>query len=161
VCRSSILSLGQAAPLIALLDDLGIPWLAFADGDDSGRKALRKIGRRIGRHVDRNSDEVVMLPNDEDFEWYLVGQELQPAMTRGIANQYGDDALVVYAKSAQICADDDEALVGFLRSSRGTYGAAVAAAIVSTETETGEPVIPERIAELLRRASRILGATQP
>ena len=152
------LSLGQAPPLIGLLDDLGIPWIVFADGDQGGRDALRAISRRLRRSTTSILDRVVKLPDGEDLEKYLVGEGLQPAIKRGIADLYGEGALTEFRSSSQKDAlDDDELLIDFLCHKKGTYGAAVAAAIVSTRNEKGEPLIPERIAELLKRADRILG----
>ncbi len=152
------LSLGQAPPLIGLLDDLGIPWIVFADGDQGGRDALRAISRRLRRPTTSILDRVVKLPDGEDLEKYLVGEGLQPAIKRGIADLYGEGALTEFRSSSQKDAlDDDELLIDFLCHKKGTYGAAVAAAIVSTRNEKGEPLIPERIAELLKRADRILG----
>ena len=158
------LSLGQAAPLIGLLDDLGIPWLALVDGDQGGRDALKTIKNRLRRSMTSISDRVVRLPEGEDLEHYLVDQGFQRAIKRGIADLYGESALTDFSRSAEKGAlDDDELLIEFLRSSnkKGTYGAAVAAAIVSTQNEMGKPVIPERIAELLKRADRILGVDRP
>lgn len=154
------LSLGQAPPLIGLLDDLGIPWLVFADGDQGGRDALKAIKKRLRRSTTCLSDRVVKLPDEEDFEKYLVGQGLQPAIKQGIADLYGEGALTEFRKSAQKDAlGEDDLLIEFLRLKKGTYGAAVAGAIVATKDEQGKPMIPERIAELLRRADRILGLT--
>ena len=154
------LSLTQASPLIALLDDLGIPWLVLADGDQGGRNALKAIKRRLGRPMTYVMERVVELPSGENFETYLVGQGLQSAIRQGIANLYGEDALSEFSNSSQIPLDKDELLIKFLDKNKGTYGAAVAEAIVSVENGTGKHVIPERIAELLRKADRILRITQ-
>ena len=154
------LSLTQASPLIALLDDLGIPWLILADGDQGKRDALKAIKRRLGRPMAYVMERVVELPNGDDFETYLVGQGLQSAIRQGIASLYGEDALSEFKESAQSVLDEDDLLTKFLGKNKGTYGAAVAEAIVPLENGTGKHVIPERIAELLTKADRILGITQ-
>ena len=161
VCFVDPGGLGQAGPLIRLLDDLGIPWLVFADEDQGGREALKAIKKRLRRSTTCISDRVVKLPAGEDFERYLVGQGLESAIKRGIADLYGEDALAEFRKSAQQSAlGDDDLLIEFLRLKKGTYGAAVAGAIVATKDEKGKPTIPGRIAELLKRADRILGVNQ-
>lgn len=80
------LSLGQAPPLIGLLDDLGIPWIVFADGDQGSRDALRAISRRLRRPTTSILDRVVKLPDGEDFEKYLVGQGTRHAIKQAIAD---------------------------------------------------------------------------
>ncbi len=151
------LSLGQSSLLIALLEELGIPWLVFADGDQGGRNALKAIGRRISRRVTKSSDEVVMLPEGQDFEGYLISQGLQPAIEEAITRQYGGAALTAFSKSVvDRHLDQADLVLEFLKSRKGTYGASMAEAIVETLYKTGRPM-PDLIAELLRRADHILG----
>ena len=148
------LSLGQSPLLIALLEELGIPWLVFADGDQGGRDALKAIGRRIGRRVTKRSNEVVMLPEGQR---YLISQGLQPAIEEAIARQYGRAALSTFRQSAvDRNLDQDELVLKFLEIKKGTYGASIAEAIVEALHQKGQPM-PDRIAELLRRADHILG----
>lgn len=156
------LSLGQAPVLIGLLDDLGIPWLVLADGDRAARTALKRVASRLRRSSTYVMERVVALPDRQDFERYLVGQGLESAIRQGVADLYGEDALSEFGRRSQEgLLDGDELLIRFLSKNKGTYGAAVAEAILSVESPAGRPAIPEAIDELLRRADRILGNSRP
>lgn len=146
-------SLNSSAPLIRVLEDFGIPWLLFVDADTAGCKALSTISNSINKTLSRNSTEVVMLPHGMNYEKFLVSKGLQKAVKQGIANLYGTDALLRYSKGNQSL-DEDELLTRFLKKYRGTYGSAVAEAIIA------EGVIPSQVLELLERADHILGRFQ-
>ena len=153
-------SLGAANFLIKALEDLGIPWLVLVDGDAGGESALRAIGNQLDRTVDRDSREVVMLPAGADLERYLIDDGFQAGIKRGIADLYGAEALAKFSRRREHeSPSEDEILEKFLDKNKGTYGAAVAEAIVTTPNQYGEPTIPEWIVELLNRADRILGTS--
>ena len=154
-------SLGQAGPFIKILDDLGIPWLIFVDADLGGRNALRAIGKRVSRTLTRDSREVVMLPEGMDFEQYLINEGLQDSIKKGITELFGKDALKRFSKIPKYSVlDKDELLIKFLDKNKGTYGDAIAEAIVSVTNDQGKPTIPGLVLELLRRADRILGRSR-
>ncbi len=151
-------SLGNVAPLIGLLENLGIPWLVLADGDKGGRDGIKAIKRRLKGSATHIADRVVRLPDGQDFEEYLVSQGFQSAIKQGIADLYGEEALADFVTSSRMSTVDEGALlIKFLSKKKGTYGAAVAEAIVSTQNDMEGPLIPERIADLLNRADRLLG----
>lgn len=155
-------SLGSANLLIKALEGLGIPWLILADGDEGGYGALRAIGKQVGRTLDQNSPEVVILTDGIDFERYLIYGGFREGVRLGIANLYGADALSQFSKRYKHAPlSEDEILEKFLDANKGTYGAAVAEAIVTTTNATNEPTIPDQIAELLDRADRILWGSPP
>lgn len=155
-------SLGAANFLIRALEDLGIPWLTLVDGDAGGNGALRAISNQLDRTVDRDSPEVVMLPTGADLERYFVDGGFQAGIKRGIEDLYGSEALAKFSKRREhVSLSEDEILERFLDRNKGTYGAAVAEAIAATPNENGDPTIPERIAELLNRADRILRMSPP
>ena len=155
-------SLGAANLLIKALEALGIPWLILVDGDKGGYGALRAISNQISRTLDQDSQEVVILPDGTDFERYLIDGGFQAGIRRGIADLYGADALARFSnRHKHMSRSEDEILEKFLDKNKGTYGAAVAEAIVTTTNVNGEPTIPERIAELLNRADPILGMSPP
>ncbi|MCY4370169.1 MAG: AAA family ATPase [bacterium] len=154
--------LAAANFLIKALEGLGIPWLALVDGDKGGSGALRAISNQVGRTVDQHSQEVVMLPAGADLERYLVDERLHVGIKQGIADLYGSDALAKFSRRRKhLSLSEDEILEEFLDKNKGTYGAAVAEAIVTAPNENGAPTIPERIEELLSRADRILGMNPP
>ena len=146
-------SLGGAGQLIRIIEDLGIPWLALADGDSEG--ALRGISNQIGRKLTNDSEEVVVLPN-MNYEKYLTSEEglLEP-IKQGIANMYGDQALSYFGKKNPSLREK-ELIEKFLCKNKGTYGAAVAEAIIDTTDEQGKSIIPKLITKLFNRADRIL-----
>lgn len=152
-------SLGGAGQLIRIIEDLGIPWLALADGDSEGD--LRGISNQIGRKLTNDSEEVVVLPNNMNYEKYLTSEEglLEP-IKQGIANMYGDQALSYFGKKNPSLREK-ELIEEFLDDNKGTYGAAVAEAIINTTDEQGKPFIPKLIAKLLERADRILETREP
>ena len=155
-------SLAAAKGLVKVLEDLGIPWLVFVDDDDAGHNALRTMSRLVKRTLDRESKEVVMLPDGADFERYLLDEGLQAAIKQGIRGFYGADALARFSQRPKNRAlGGDAILEKFLDDNKGTYGAAVAEAIVAATDGNGRPTIPERVAELLKRADRILGMSSP
>ena len=143
-------SLKSSAPLIRILEDFGIPWLLFVDADQAGYDALRIIGRAISKTLTKDSTKVVMLPECMNYEQYLVSERLQQAIKQGISNLFGTDALLRYSKGNKGL-DRDKLLIGFLTKYKGSYGSAVAEAIIA------EGVIPSRVLELLKRADIILG----
>ena len=103
-------------------------------------------------------EEVVMLPKGTDFERYLIDEGLQSPIRDGIRAFYGPYALARFSKQTNYRGrGEDGVLEGFLDKNKGTYGAAVAEAIVTVEDENGKPTIPERVAELFKRADHILG----
>ncbi len=148
-------SLGQAAPLVQLLEDLGIPWLLFADGDTGGHRALDAIGERIDRCLTPGSHQVVALPEGMGFEEYLINEGFRSAIKQVIADRGGGQSQQgSYPKNRSH--SEDQQLMRQLKRIKGTYGAAAAEAIVADMQQTGRPM-PERIAKLLKRADRILG----
>ena len=149
-------SLGGAGQLIRIIEDLGIPWLALVDGDSEGSKALRSISKRIEGKLTENSKETVVIPNGMNYEGYLTseGGLLEP-IKQGIANMYGDRALSDFGKKHP-CLRERELIEKFLCKNKGTYGAAVAEAIINTTDKQGKPIIPRLIKKLFNRADRIL-----
>jgi putative ATP-dependent endonuclease of OLD family len=151
-------SLSQADALVKVLEDYGIPWLIFADGDDAAEQALVTIGGRIGRQLERNSPEVVMLPAGQGFEEYLLAQGLRTELESGIASLYGQDALADFKRQgSNDQLSDDDLVLKFLKRKKGSYGGAIAEAIVATKNADSGPTIPELVLDLLKKADAALG----
>jgi putative ATP-dependent endonuclease of OLD family len=55
-------------PLMRLADDLGISWVALADGDPAGKNYAQRVEAHLAAHP--SAGEVVVLPN-KDIEGYL------------------------------------------------------------------------------------------
>lgn len=157
VCVVDPTSLGSADALVKVLEDLGIPWLLFVDGDPAGTTALKTIGDRIGRTLDAASPEVVRLDLGEDWERHLLADGHVAAMEQGIHDFYGPQAFSAFCARPQNARLDREARVGkFLRSKKGTHGGPIAEAIVAVSGGHGRPTIPTKVAELLARADQRL-----
>ena len=146
--------------LVQIIEDLGIPWLALVDGDEGGFGALRGYKNQLKRPLTQYSKEVVMLPKDMDYEKYLTSEvRLLEPIKQGIANLYGAYALSSFRRKNPNL-NEATLIARFLSKTKGTYGTAVAEAIVDTTDEQGNPMIPKLITELLERADRILGMNE-
>lgn len=151
-------SLANAHALVKLLEDLGIPWLLLADGDTAAKKALTRIGECVGRPLDATSPEVVMLPDGQSFESYLLHQGLGPQIEQAISDLYGPTALSDFrSHGGNSSLEEDALLLKFLKAKKGSYGQSVAEAIVATNDATGSPTIPAKLRELFERADQLLG----
>lgn len=163
---------GGIKAIAPLLEDLGIPWLVFADGDQAGQNAVRGLGNSLGRALDASSPEVIMLPTagtGEDFEAYLVSQGFRPEIEAAIASYFGDTALQQFRNTRdgteikkgvkrdyQSASWEDRLTVDFLRHHKARYGAAVASAILGKLDADSNPTIPTRIKELFTRSDQLL-----
>lgn len=154
-------SLGGAGQLIRIIEDLGIPWLALVDDDQGGLDALKAISNQIGRKLTKSSKETIVIPNGMNYEKCLTSEEgLLKPIKQGIANMYGAQALSDFRKKNP-CLREKELIDKFLDDKKGTYGAAIAEAIINTTDERGNPVIPKLITKLFKRADRILETREP
>jgi putative ATP-dependent endonuclease of OLD family len=151
-------SLGNAGALVKMLEDLGIPWLILADGDKAAATALNNIGGRIKRTLDATSPEVVMLPDGQSFERYLLDQGLRPQIEQAIAGLYGPTALSDFrSQPGNSSRDEDDLVLKFLKEKKGSFGQSVAEAIIATPDENGSPTIPGIVRQLFERADQMLG----
>ena len=148
-------SLAAANPLIKILEDLNIPWLVFVDGDGAGCKALGTIGNMVGRILTPSSREVVMLPNELNYEQYLISEGLQEPIKRGIDNLYGAGTWARY-KDKRPQLTEDQSLEKYLKENKGTYGAPIAKAVISAPDKLSDLNIPNRVVKLLKRADSLL-----
>lgn len=152
-------SLSQAGSLVKVLEDLAIPWVILADGDDAATRALTTIGARIGRVLDEASPEVVMLPDGKAWEAYLLGEGLRAPMEGGIASFYGDTALDDFrAEGKNSTFGPDKLVLRFLTSGtrKGSHGGPIAEAIVAEVDSRGQPTIPSKVKDLLMRVDERL-----
>lgn len=151
--------LSQAAPLVKVLEDLGIAWLILADGDLAAVKDLTTIGNRIGTPLDAASPNVVMLPDGQAWEPYLLAEGLRDPMEAGIASFYGTTALDEFrsvGKNSEL--DPDQLVLRFLSARKGSHGRPTAEAIIAVPGAGGLPTIPSKIRLLLQRADERLAA---
>lgn len=168
---------GGFKAIVPVLEDLGIPWLIFVDGDQAGQDAVRGVGNSLGRPLDETSPEVVMLPrtgDGQDFEKYLVGEGFRPEIEAAIASYFDTSALDDFRKDMdgtqgkggvvrdyQSAGWEDRLVVDFLRHRdyKARYGVAVASSIITRLDTSGRPSIPVKVRELFDRSDQLLGAS--
>lgn len=142
-------------PLMVFLEQLDIPWLWLVDGDQSGEKAVTNLADRLERDLSQ-APQLVRLPSGQAFERHLLAEGHAEAVREGIDEFYGSEALEEYATATGFGGDEEELLFRFLRHNKGTYGAAVARAIVSRHDDEGRPMLPSGVRQLLERAEGVL-----
>lgn len=152
--------------LAPIFDNLGIPWLMLVDGDQSGEKALASVAKALGRKVERGSDEVVALPAGLDFEGYLLSEGLDAQVRAGIEQYYGAGFLDHFKSTREgqkypvsrggtrdysSAGGDRRLLEDFMSDYKGSYGGAIARAIVASG------VIPSSVRDMFDRAAKHVG----
>lgn len=153
--------LSQAAPLVKVLEDLGIPWLILADGDEAAATALTTIGNRLGAPLTAESDNVVVLPDGQPWEAYLLAEGLREPLEKGIEALWGDTALHDFRSAGgNDKLDPDKLVLRFLHGRKGSHGRATAEAIIAVPDADGRPTIPARIRALFERADELLRGHQ-
>ena len=169
----SMVSAGGAAGFkhfAPILDDLGIPWLIFADGDQPGEQGVTHCGTAIGRVLDRNSQDVVLLPPGQDFESYLVQDGHLSAMVAAIGLLDGPTAFMTYRITRHGTLDanrrprdylsptgEGSAAVAMCQDNKTKYARAIAEKITESRNAAGDPVIPTLVSEAFARLDRLLG----
>lgn len=159
VAFPEVKSLGDevAQALVAVLDDLGVPWLALVDGDLAGRRAVTGWEGRLGRSL---GSEVVWLPDGQGFERHLLAEGFASQIITGVQEYYGEHGAALIAERAarkRLPETDEKVLLGVLKGLKGTYGAAVAEMIVAEDGDDGATTMPSAVRNLLERADRVLG----
>lgn len=142
----------EVGHLIALLDDLRIPWVALVDGDQAGHKAVAVWEERLERSLN-GAPEIVVLPDGQAFEAHLRAEGFIAHAEAGLREFFGDQVLEEYAASCDHPPSGEELVYRALRQHKGTCGAAVARAICAEMDEDGRPRMPSAVREVLQRAS--------
>jgi putative ATP-dependent endonuclease of the OLD family len=141
----------------------GIPWLLFADGDESGAKEVTAAGQAIDRVLDRTSPEVVMLPDGVDFEAYLVMAGCRASIERAIETVEGAGFLEGQRqhlhsqlgpggvpRDYHSAGWEDRLVLDLCRRRKSSYGRAIAGYVC----ETGS--VPPEVARLFQQVDRTL-----
>jgi len=145
---------GGFKAIVPVLDNLGIPWRLLADGDPAGLNAINSIGSALGRQIVPSQDAIV-LAGGHSFETMLVALGYQAEIETGIEAYFGTGALAGYKQRAdgQPYAGglgnrdyigpgwQDRLLRDFLVAHKGTYGAAIAAAIIASGKGIPQPIL--------------------
>jgi putative ATP-dependent endonuclease of the OLD family len=132
----------QVPKLIAAANEIGLPWLVFADNDPSGHAALRKI-----------LDPDTQLPLDLDSHRVVVAGA--KAMERLLLDAgYGDDVVAI-AKEHEVEIDGERAQLNYLKSNKGWVGELVARRAIASGKQ-----VPPSITELANRISSVLALSE-
>ncbi len=156
---------------VRVLDALAIPWLIFADGDNSGVSGVLEAGEAIGRTPEAMAEDVVILPNGVDFEQYLVDEGFTAELMETIAQQFGGDTLDHYRKANHNHPYEGGALRDYespgwdgrlardfcRKFMKGSAGAAMATTILTSKDAKGQQRWPGAVQEILKRVGKRLG----
>jgi putative ATP-dependent endonuclease of OLD family len=63
---------GNYLPFLRMAQSFKIPWFIFSDGEPDAIKAVNSALKGIGEELIPNNDRVIVLPNGQDFEAYIV-----------------------------------------------------------------------------------------
>ena len=86
-------------PFIWLAENLNIPWYVFADGEAQPVKQLESALKRAAKPPSQECPNVIVLPNDNDFEKQMIEDGYLPQIEAAIVEAYGsDDYLDSYIK---------------------------------------------------------------
>jgi len=133
----------QVPKLVAAANELGLPWLVFADNDEKGIAAVAKLtDPDTGSPVDIGSRRVV-IAGAQAIERLLLDAG------------YGDEVTTIAAEHGATVGTDVERL-RFLKDHKGWVGGAVASlALANGKTA------PQSIVDLAKRIRTVLAHTTP
>lgn len=145
----------SALHIVPFLHALGIPWVIFSDGDQAGTDGLKAAGSALGRTLGETSPEVVLLPNGQAFESYLLEAGYMEQLCAAI-DRHPKGPLDRFIRGRQGKKSDDKggtydyegeggrraACLAFLERNKGTSGPYLAESIVES---MGNPPVRDRL----------------
>lgn len=167
-------SAGNSKHIVPMLETLGIPWVLFCDGDGAGLKGLEATAALIGRHLDSTSNEVLMLPNGNTFETYII-DEGSLSFACAAADKHPEGDLERYMKANEgnkrggtnprggpirnYTGTDGKMLgcLDFLIRHKGTIGALLATEMIGAPGSTPGASFPPLIREFFVRLDKARG----
>lgn len=138
----------NVANVASALQDLKIPWIALFDGDQGGTQGLNQLREKLSLSPVEEEARVVVLPQDVDFERYLINEGFRTPVLRAY-----DQLLRPGAVQPGI--SDDE-LVTRMRNTKGSFGAIMAAEIAQ-EIDQDPQRLPAKLQDLFQLARDRLG----
>jgi len=139
VVDSESLANPQVPKLIAAAEELGLPWLVFADNDAQGIAALANIvDPRTGTALDPNSSRVV-----------VAGSKAIERMLLDAG--YGDEVIAI-ANEQKVTVATEQDQLKYLASNKGWVGESVVS--LALQNEKG---VPQPVHELAGRIREVLG----
>lgn len=157
-------------PFLRMAESLNIPWYIFSDGEQRPVSELKKCVSKIGIPDISSAENIIILPEGQNWESYLVHQGYEDVITGTLA-KYHDEERYIYKKIEELHGQKrrknqtrdykseggfQRALIDDLSSSNKTgYARPVAEAIISSEDESKR--FPGKIRELFETISNDLG----
>jgi putative ATP-dependent endonuclease of OLD family len=127
---------------VRLLDLLKIPFVVLADGDEGGRAGVAAAVSHLGGAL--SPEELVHLPDGEDFESFLLGAGYSEEIQSGISDACGDDALALWGhhrhgtvrrdgsvRDYQSPGTEDRLVLDYCHDNKALYAAPAARRIVA------------------------------
>jgi len=163
---------GSYTPFLRLLSSFGIDWYIFSDAEASAKDAVKAALRNIGIEDHANQRNVIYLPDNQNFESYLIFEQYQDALVE-MLNEYHetDDYLQSYTRrmrgqklrgdrrreyqqlpDGSLAPDGrDQALKEILTEGKTLYGKLIAKKITSLVEENRR--FPPKISSLFEQIS--------
>ncbi len=150
---------GSARHIVPALEAWGVPWWLVVDGDAAGQAALAAVSTALGRPVDAAHEAAVLMPNLEE---YLLSVPGYREIVFQVGQEWPDEPIEEWRqrlngqrKRGNIVRDyetagwEDRLALDWLTGHKGTVGAPLARAIVSTLEADGNPRLPPIFRDLL------------
>ena len=153
--------------IVPFLDALGIPWVIFCDGDDGGTKGLKALSAALNRNLDASSREVVLLPDGQAFEAYLLASGYVAQLVAAI-DRHPDGPLSGFMSRLQGKPRDKNAIydytgadgqglacLDFLLRNKVAMGTLVAEELVRPVPPSQAPQLPPLVDEFFTRLDKV------
>ena len=149
---------GNYLPFLRVAASMAIPWFIFSDGEPEAVAAVSKALSAVGSTLPDN--RVTVLPNGRNFERYLIDENYQDDVKRGILaflEPTFANARHKQAKEQEVTGWTDEELLKYLAAWKTKLSPHWAAAIAS---RLDARRIPPAIREILERLDGVLKPVQ-
>ncbi len=161
---------GNYFPFLKLASNLEIPWYIFSDGEPSSTKRVQAALTKIGISDYTTQQNVFVLPNNHNFESYLVAEKYEAAIltmldsyhgttnyldTDYIPRMHGQQLNKTTVRDYSSSGGRERALVDALSENKTQYGKPIAKAITNMPQEYLR--FPVKIRELFEKMSDDLG----
>ena len=146
---------GNYLPFLRFAEALIIPWLIFSDAENKPEKKVKvSVQSQFSTcdSVRNESDCIVFLETDKDFEKQLISDGFADEIKRTVVNQgnYRNDKHK-QAKVQEIENYDDEKLYEIITGNKTQYGPAIAEQIIKSDKG-----LPPKVIELFGKIAAIL-----
>ncbi|WP_414541192.1 ATP-dependent nuclease [Nostoc sp. CCY0012] len=161
---------GNYLPFLRLVSNFQIPWYLFSDTEPTAVKDVTTALRNIGIDDYTQHSNIVFLPENQNFESYLVDEEYEDAIlamldiyydtvnyldTDYIIRMHGQKAKGGTVRDYQLADGRKKALIDVLTNGKTQYGLPIAKSITDLQDE--ERRFPKKIRQLFEKISDDIG----